>query len=180
MADNYLEKRMDDYAHGRLGTKTTSSARRSGYASIKYPHQQVLILNCDASPAGEAVLRILVEAGCTVCFTAFDRKEGNRMAQGCGGRFYPLALSAVAADMERRGEKLDTIIVVNPESIKEAIDGAAFISPRQWLVISDNDAVKVPEDVACAVLSGHSPEAAAVLALALVHPAVNVRGLIKP
>lgn len=180
MADNYLEKRMDDYAHGRLGTKTTSSARRSGYASIKYPHQQVLILNCDASPAGEAILRILVEAGCTVCFTAFDRKEGNRMAQTCGGRFYPLALSAVATDMERRGEKLDTIIVVNPESIKEAIDGAAFISPRQWLVISDNDAVKVPEDVACAVLSGHSPEAAAVLALALVHPAVNVCGLIKP
>lgn len=179
MADNYLEKRMDDYAHGRLGAKSGRSLNRAGYASIKYPHQQVLIVDCDASPSGEAVLRTLTEAGCKVCFTALDRKEGNRLAQSCGGRFYPLVLQAVADDMEKRGEKADTIILVNPESIKQAIDDSAFMSPRQWLVISDND-VEVPADVPCAVLSGHSPEAASVLALALVHPAVKVRGAIKP
>lgn len=180
MADNYLEKRMDDYAHGRLGSKGARQGRRPGYASIKYPRQQVLIVGCDASASGEALLKAFVEStSVAVCFTANDRSKGTSLSQRCGGRFYPVSPEVIADDIAKRGETFDTVVLVNPHSIKEAIDSMAFMTPRQWLVVSDSD-VELPEGLPCAVLTGHQPEAAALLALALVHPAVKVNGIIKP
>jgi len=176
MADNYLEKRMDDYAHGRLGA---NGGRAKGRSGVKFPHQQVLIVDCDASPCGAAILRILVEAGYTVCLTAADRKSGTQISQTYGGRFYPIAFESIADDVARRGERFDTIVLINPEDINKAIDATAQLAPHQWLVVSDTD-VALPEGRQCAALTGHQPEAAAVLALALTHPSVKVGGIVTP
>ncbi len=176
MADNYLEKRMDDYARGRLGA---NCGKARGHSGVKFPHQQVLIVDCDALPCGVAILRILVEAGHTVCLTAADRKGGTRISQTYGGRFYPIAFDAIAEDVARRGESFDTIVLIDPEDINKAIDATAQLSPRQWLVVSEKDVV-LPEGRPCVALIGHQPEAAAVLALALTHPAVNAGGIVTP
>ncbi len=168
MADNYLEKRMEDYARGRLGAKS-SSAKRPG---LKYPHQQVLVCGADTSAAGEELVRKLVGAGCTVCFTAADANRGRSLAQSCGARFYPVAAAAIAQDIDRRGEHIDTVVLINPASIKEAIDETSVMEPRQWLVVSDTP-VEIPQGYPCSSITGRTPRATAVLALALIHPAVE-------
>lgn len=168
MADNYLEKRMEDYARGRLGTKSSSS-KRSG---LKYPHQQVLVCGGDRSDTAEELVRKLAGAGCTVCFTAADANHGRSLAQNCGARFYPVAAAAIAQDIDRRGEHIDTVVLINPASIKEAIDETSVMEPRQWLVVSDTP-VEIPQGYPCSSITGRTPRATAVLALALIHPAVE-------
>lgn len=113
MADNYLEKRMDDYAKGRLSGRP--SARRA--SGLKYPARTVLVVNagCDKS---RAVIKTLVDAGCKVAFTARDNKLGAAVAQQCGARFYPMALGAAVADMATRGECPDAVVIMGNDDVE--------------------------------------------------------------
>lgn len=124
MADNYLEKRMADYAAGRLGRP--SASRSSG---VKFEHRVVLILGIE-HPTAEAFLRLAVKAGYTVCFIADKPSFGQKMAQTHGGRFYPLPLPEVIADMERRGEQPDLIAVYAALPDDIVLRANQFVSDR--------------------------------------------------
>lgn len=124
MADNYLEKRMADYAAGRLGRP--SASRSSG---IKFEHRVVLILGVE-HPTATEFLKLAVKAGYTVCFTADTPSFGQKMAQTHGGRFYPLPLSEVIADMERRGEQPDLIAAYAALPTDIALNAKQFVSDR--------------------------------------------------
>lgn len=168
MADNYLEKRMDDYARGRLGSKGAAAGRRY----IKYPHLQVLIADCDTLECGVAIVKMLVDAGCTVCITAADKKNGTEISRSCGARFYPMDYNGIAQDISRRGEKVDAIVLLNPSSIDKAIDATAMLEPDRWLIVSD----VMPEASDNRMISSvavREPEATAILTLALLHPDVE-------
>ena len=80
MADNYLEKRMEDYARGRLAGSKARPGRRSGVASVKYPAQGVAVVGA-GDGRSRAVIRMLVESGNRVAFTCPDSKTGTAMAQ---------------------------------------------------------------------------------------------------
>ncbi len=163
MADNYLEKRMEDYACGRFARQGHAKSRRDGVACVKYPQQEVLLVNA-GNEKSRAVIRRLVEAGNRVVFTASDAKLGAVMAQECGGRFYPMALDDVVCDLARRGERLDAAVVFGDEfAVHQGLPG------KKILVADGETAVN-----GTVALVGGSPDAVAMAVLALVHPALSL------
>ena len=110
MADNYLEKRMEDYRRGTHPTAHRTAGPRAGRLSMPYPHQYVLVAGADTE-AGTAAVEAFVAAGCTVAFTtAGTDSDGRRLAQRLGARYYPGTPADALADMERRGEAIGTVI----------------------------------------------------------------------
>ena len=165
MADNYLEKRMEDYARGRLAGSKARPGRRSGVASVKYPAQGVAVGGA-GDGRSRAVIRMLVESGNRVAFTCPDSKTGTAMAQECGGRFYPTGADAMAADLSARGEGVDTVICFTGTDKENC---PAFSGARQYVFITDGE-------VECdgIVLVGGTPEAVAMMVFAIVHPHVTL------
>lgn len=127
MADNYLEKRMADHVSGAGARRSTR--RRSGYAEIKFPAQSILLAEADCA-AGEALLTAFSQAGIPVGFTCADRSCGSRIAQSCGGRFYPMDTDE-AIKAHSNDNCIDTLIVFRPDATKP--NGA-----RRMLYILDN------------------------------------------
>ncbi len=93
MADNYLERRMEDLRAGRLahnsGAASATGARRAGYLELRWPARRVLILH-GVSAAGEALVRRLQRLGCRVAVADADAAAGDAMRRDLGVRFYPL------------------------------------------------------------------------------------------
>lgn len=82
MADNYLERRMEDLRSGKLTVK-------SAIPGIRPRSQRVLI----ASEISEEVLCKLLEyrkKGCRVALFDSDEKTGRQMAYKHGIRFHPV------------------------------------------------------------------------------------------
>ena len=66
MADNYLEKRMDDYRRGN------SAPHHSGRRGLLFPAMAVFVYPADA-PGGDVMLRTLAQAGYKVSFGVSDQ-----------------------------------------------------------------------------------------------------------
>ncbi len=122
MADNYLERRMEDMRNGRLATsnlkRNSMSAASKGVAhrlSVVDPELRVFITG-GASGIGEAIVKAFREIDMKVAFCDIDSRKGNSLAQSCGARFYPLDVK-VKEDLERalqditsRWKGLDVIV----------------------------------------------------------------------
>lgn len=122
MADNYLEKRMDDY---RRGVNKTSSRRYHNNTPsnklIAVAPQRMMLLIEDK----ELLAALLSEfAGVTelkVAFAGSDSKEGNRLAQACGALFvgvkgYDCHCIGEARDViAQRWGGIDTVITDRPD-----------------------------------------------------------------
>lgn len=104
MADNYLEKKMDDYARGKLAASTR---RTSGLKCIKIPPKRVLVINADGK---ELLLKALVELGYKVAFTLADATGGNTMAQATGARFYPFEAGRALEQLASAGDPAAGIV----------------------------------------------------------------------
>lgn len=115
MADNYLEKRMDDY---RRGSSTAKSR-----TTLKVLTRTVLIADT-GSDATTEVARLLVRLGCKVCICGADAAA---IAQATGGRFYPYDIEKSIADMASRGESVDAMIFFDPAALLLVPDGAMAI-----------------------------------------------------
>lgn len=92
MADNYLEKKFEEYAAQKSGVKVkkvVQTTPRPGYVEVKFPPRRVLVTG-GAAGIGKAVVQAFRHAGCRVAFCDNDRKKGTLTAQACGARFYPV------------------------------------------------------------------------------------------
>lgn len=104
MADNYLERRMEDYRAGKLApahrraVSAARAVRREGELILKFPRLRVLVAG-SAGGTGEAVVRAFREIDCRVDFLDADYTVGNALAQKSGARFYRTDLGC--------GEKLE-------------------------------------------------------------------------
>lgn len=156
MADNYLERRMEDYRSGRGGSRRLHASSRSGRLSLPYPHQYVLVLGGD-TPAGRAVLEAFSHSGATVAFTA--SADGAALAQRTGARYYPMTAAEAAADMAARGEGPDVVIVC---------DGSAPLSEIGHLIVITEHPADIPGAI---VIAGTDLAQAARIALMAAHPA---------
>ncbi len=123
MADNYLEKRMEDYRRGpRAKAPSRAAGPRAGRLVMPYPHQYVLVDGADTD-AGRAAVEAFIAAGCTVAFTTGgDDTSGRLLAQAIGGRYYPGSAADALADMSSRGEPLGA--AVHTSAAAGAIAGA--------------------------------------------------------
>lgn len=119
MADNFLEKRMDDYVHGRLNSPRTPRKKSAYFAGFDSP--RVFILSND-SEALESVLKTFCDAGAAVMFSIPKTSTGTTLAQRIGGRFIPGKLegwnaSEVAERAISLGDHFDISIGIGCEPI---------------------------------------------------------------
>lgn len=91
MADNYLEKRMDDY---RRGVNKISSRRYHNSAStgkqIVIEPQNLLLCIADKDLNTALLHELQGNPGLKVAFLGIDRIAGSRLAQSTGGLFIPV------------------------------------------------------------------------------------------
>ncbi len=79
MADNYLEKRMEDYRRG------------GGRAVVRRPQSGVRFLMVAAlDERVEAAVEKLQKGGCRVAFMEVERRRGSEFAQRSGSLFIPV------------------------------------------------------------------------------------------
>ena len=107
MADNYLERRMDDLRNGRLQQSNkiqASVSQRKGYLSVNFPMRRVLVTG-GANGIGLAVTRAFLKAGCKVAVMDIDREKGEKLAHDEGVRFYNVDL----ADKDALEKALDNL-----------------------------------------------------------------------
>lgn len=173
MADNYLERRMEDYRSGRGGSRRLHASSRSGRLSLPYPHQYVLVLGGD-TPAGRAVLEAFSHSGATVAFTA--SADGAALAQQTGARYYPMTTADAIADMTARGQRPDALIVCGcPAPVSEIghllSDSGHTLSKIGHLIIIAGHPVDVPDAI---VIAGTDLAQAARIALIAAHPAAKM------
>ena len=99
MADNYLERKMEDLRSGKTqkpGSRRTSAAvsaasRHPGDYTLSYPELRVFVCGDATSPLGRAIVAALREVGLKVAFSGTDKQAGEEMARSLGAQFHPLA-----------------------------------------------------------------------------------------
>lgn len=92
MADNYLERKMEEYRNGKLhghAVKRTPNGAKPGTLNVKYPPRRVFVTG-GASGIGRAIVSAFANAGCRVAFCDIDSKTGAATAQATGSQFYPV------------------------------------------------------------------------------------------
>lgn len=93
MADNYLEKQMEDYRAGKFALKPRQKvsvhSHRPGQLIASYPQLRVFITG-GASGIGESCVKAFRKIDAKVAFCDIDIKRGNETSQKFGARFYPL------------------------------------------------------------------------------------------
>lgn len=96
MADNYLEKKMQDHASG---AQRIAKAPRSHISAVVFVHLHSLPA---ASGLMQAV-RALAEAGAKIgiCIEGASQPEGSRFAQTVGARYLPYAAPEALAYLAR-------------------------------------------------------------------------------
>lgn len=121
MADNYLERRMDDYRSGRLAPRKSSS-RTSLPADalvMSYPPMKVLLWAPEGSEWLEPMVKALRSVGLKVAFCAPSSAQNTALGQRLGARFYPssLARQAVSDDIDQHWGGVDLTLSFDGKSI---------------------------------------------------------------
>lgn len=99
MADNYLERKMEDYRSGKSATtkaQRASSTPKPGTINVKFPPRRVFVTG-GASGIGRAIVEAFRKANCRVAFCDIDAKAGAATAQATGAQFHPVDVRDVDA-----------------------------------------------------------------------------------
>ncbi|MCM1051417.1 MAG: hypothetical protein NC349_05595 [Paenibacillus sp.] len=109
MADNYLEKRMEEYRSGRLASTSRStpsmrSPRKNNQLSLSYDPMVVVIIGITPGEELAETIMAFTSVGCRVAFTSGNPKASTALAQRSGARYYPegYAWDAMLADITSR------------------------------------------------------------------------------
>lgn len=126
MADNYLERKMEEYRAGKLSVRTRTAAPRSlpkGKIAVDFPPRTVILAATTVGPICRAVVKAFIDAGCRVALVSASHKEATELARSCGARFYPVAgfsptsldsvLDSVVEDVTSHWNIPDTFISVS-------------------------------------------------------------------
>ena len=144
MADNFLEKQMEDFRSGRLGRP---APRRGGAPAGPLSGSARILAVCPGVEFAEPVLEALSGSGAKVAAAISASREATALTQRFGVRFYPLTspmeperLEAIITDLERqwRGVSLivtggmllshPTIPVIRVDGLPSAALGAALVA----------------------------------------------------
>lgn len=143
MADNYLERRMEEHRAMQQTTRSVSRpvALRPGRVVVDYPQLNVVITEAD-SEGTLAIVRKYVEMKCRVSITVGNQSTGSAIAQRTGSRYIPGSLDTALAWMAAHGEHPD--VIVDPVTMKltvvnESPGKSIDIDPRA--ISSGEDAV---------------------------------------
>lgn len=103
MADNYLERKMEELRSGRLSAPSACPATTALPADalvLRYPKLRVLIADDGLTPLGRAMVNAFIGVGCRVAFFATEADEARQFQQQTGARCYRLRDLSVATDVK--------------------------------------------------------------------------------
>lgn len=92
MADNYLERKMEEHRSSqssRKSFKLTPVGAKPGKLIVDFPVRNVYVTG-GAKGIGRAIVKAFCEAGCKVAFCDKDAIAGRDTAQKHGAQFHPL------------------------------------------------------------------------------------------
>lgn len=142
MADNYLERKMEEH---RGGSKAPRPLRRTtsfeGKAVFDFPRRRVLVVG-GASAGGEAIVDRFLQTGSKVAVFDPDSDKGHAMAHDKGVRFYAVSeiSDTTKAFADLLHNWLDTDIVVIADSMSAPAEALA----RQWAAHKDRFKIPAP------------------------------------
>jgi len=122
MADNYLERKMEDYRSGKLAIKSKSRFKpgslrpATGFDVAVVSGKCVLICGDCLDGIGHELMKLFRSVGCKVAFCDIDVRRGTAEAQSSGCRFYPCdyedesAVDAVMTDLYSRWGGVDILV----------------------------------------------------------------------
>lgn len=144
MADNYLEKRMEEYRAGKLAAKsrtmvhTAAPKHGPGDFTLEFPQLRVAVIGGPVELV-EALVRAFRGVDCQVAVCHGDRKRCTQLAQATGCRYYPFdpadgaKRAAVVDDMTVRWGGAD--VVADLRGIDSAPDGDGDAAALAELVV---------------------------------------------
>ena len=123
MADNYLERRMEEYRNGTLAQSLRRSVAMTRKRSkSRYEALRVLVVSPSLNADAEKLIRTFAARRCRISFASDSRAAGNALAQSCGARFYPTdemsdkAIANTAESAAKHYGRLDAIIYCGEEA----------------------------------------------------------------
>ena len=121
MADNFLERRMDDYRSGRLSSSGAGRAKTiSRPTAIVHVHGEEM-----ASRVGA-----LRKHGAAVSFSGMDGKTGMLLAQETGSMFCPFELAEALERVVIARQRIDAVVVAGLSCVKPLVDNLIAIADR--------------------------------------------------
>lgn len=143
MADNWLERKMDDYRSGRnaTGRKPAHHTATKGLMTVRFTPRHVLIDNATA-PLATPLATAFREAGCHVSILGTDLRAGNDAAQRSGARFIPLSPAgcapAIAKAVSLNGPA-EAVVITNPAKATALLEACRCEHPYgRIIVLADN------------------------------------------
>ena len=128
MADNYLEKKMEEHRTRMAAgaAKRTPAARggaargASGGLTFEYPKMRVYVPGGADTSLGRELIAVLRAAGVDVDFSGLPSAEATKLGQRLGARFYPIAgrLTPEAA-LEAAQARCDAVALLPGESLPD-------------------------------------------------------------
>lgn len=145
MADNYLEKKMEEHRRApspALSRRYSPLGVKAGTACLPFGRRRILVSGLPAAPeAAEAAVRVLGATGSTVFFLWDDMKRGRSLAQTSSTRHIPLSDDKIAQAREiaSKDAPIDFEITLTPDTV--LLDGEPLITSGslveavgEWLV----------------------------------------------
>lgn len=147
MADNYLEKKMEEH-RSRTGVtprRHSPTGLKPGTAAFSFGRRSIIVYGVAESPAlAAAVVRALGDTGSRVAFLSTDLAGGQRLAQSTGTRHYPWPDSRIA-DVRAAMAPVDFEVRVRP-------GGMVLLYPEGTTEVSGTDCDAVAEAAVYALL----------------------------
>lgn len=124
MADNYLERKMEELRSGRLSAPGRSSApSRKGLAQFPFPEKRVLVVG-GANGVGLSIVKEYLRAGCRVAVFDSDKEKGDELALKDGIRFHhtdfsdPDSTAVQISALFKAWRDIDIVVCTLPEACR--------------------------------------------------------------
>lgn len=145
MADNFLERRMEDYRRGLTAPRTGRQRLAPGRVTVSYERRRVAVEGA-LTPVGREMIRSFIAMGCKVSFVA-PMREGRELASLTASECHPDV--DVATMLDRLASRQD------PASVLISCTGS-----RATVTVDDLEPLTI------LLTDGQEPEAAALAVLA--------------
>lgn len=179
MADNYLEKKMEDRARA-AASRIVSSRPRKGTVVLPFPPRTVVAWSHDVvagSPFAAAV-RALAEAGCRIALlTESTPDSGRRTASALGARYLPFNAAQAMEYVCSQWDAPDMLIVDGAQAPQPLVDAFASVCAKNARAIAFADVpLQLPGVAISNAISPANPSPAQA-ALILALPAATFSGI---
>lgn len=143
MADNYLERRMEEYRNGTLAQSLRRSvAMTRKRPKSRYEAMRVLVVCPGLNADAEKLIRTFAARRCRISFVSDSRAAGSALAQSIGARFYPIdqisdeAMALTAEAAAKHYGSLDAIIYCGEEARDLRRIAAAANLPDECMLLT--------------------------------------------